>query len=813
MKNKHFAFLIIILISILSCSRNQDNLRLTKKIDANWKFALQDNELAKDINFDDNAWQTLDLPHDWAIENPIADTFPSGMAGGFIKGGIGWYRKSIDIAEGYREKTIVIQFDGIYEKSDVWVNEIHVGHNEYGYGSHYYDITKHMIPGHKNLIAIRVDASRQPADRWYSGCGIYRHVWLHITNPLHIPVWGTYITTPEITSNEAIVRIDTKIKNNKSHEQKGDLVTEIFDNEGLKIQTIASEFTIAPNTIISVNQTLPISKPELWSPEIPTMYKAVSRIFTDGNENDCYTSSFGIRLAEFTSKNGFVLNNKKVLLKGVNLHHDAGCFGAAVPLSVWERRLDILKELGVNAIRLSHNPHMPQLLDLCDEKGFLVFNEINDKWAIPWMYLANPNDTALINAHKRIFHDNWKFNLDNFIERDKNHPSVIIWSFGNETLEQLLFVEDGLEIVKKHMEFIHQKDPSRKVTVGMHPGKEGENEVPTSYTKELDVLSYNYRTHQFKDWRKQYPNLIGIASETMQYNNKTPGFGFDSLDYSNNSWWSVLESNFIAGQFIWAGIDYLGESVAWPDKGLRGCIVYSNGIPKPHAWFTQSIYDEKPMVHTVVHDDSIATWLNNQKHWQIGWWAPAVVDHWNFPEKQNKPIRVYTYTNCQSVELLLNGKSIGEKRKADFQNGVVRWFLNYAPGELIAVGKNDEKEVCRHILNTAGKPSSLKLSAYKSTIGTSNDDVFQIEVNAVDENGVLCPYANNLINFELIGNGEIAGVDNGDMADHYNWKGAQVQLYNGRAIVYVKSHGKPGELLLKANTSGLNRSDITLTIK
>ena len=803
---KKFVYCCFMAILFLGCTHQTEDPRIVKKIDRDWSFKLGDLPEAVHSAFDDSDWRKLDLPHDWSTEYALDTAYPSDKHGGFVKTGIGYYRKNLDLPADYTGKNIYVKFDGIYRNSDVWVNGHHVGHRNNGYITHYYDITEETQPGGNNTLVVKVDNSRQPSDRWYSGSGIYRHVWLIVTDPVHIPIWGTYVTTPDITTERAAVQIETEIRNDTEDERNVSLNTKIYDPDDQLVAENDASLNISASQKLTHKEEMEIQNPSLWDIDNPALYTAVSTVLLNGAAVDQYHTPFGIRTTEFSSDKGFLLNGRQVTLKGVNLHHDAGCLGAAVPAQVWEYRLDQLKALGVNAVRLSHNPHMEELITLCDKKGLLVYDELYDKWAVPWFRSKKSIDSQVIEQHKKSFHEHYMKNLADFIDRDKNHPSIMIWSVGNETVEQRSFVEEGRKILQNMVQYIHEHEPTREVTCGMHPGKEGVDELPSSYWQDIDVLSYNYRTHLFPEWKEKSPELKLIASETRQYNN-TRSWGWDSLNYKNNSWWFVDKHDYIAGQYIWAGFDYLGESPLWPYKGTKVGIFYTNGLPKPHARFTQSIYSEDPMVHLAVHDDSLARHLeeSTEETWHTFWWPPAVTSHWNYEDKSGKPVRVYTYTNCESVELLLNGQSLGEKQKKNFHDGVIRWNLSYETGKIEAIAKNNGKEVTRHQMETAGKPAKLKLLPTKQQLTTGTDDAIVVEVNVCDEAGNVCPYASNLVTFQIDGPGKILGVDNGDMADHYDWHDNKVQVMHGKAVAVIQSTGKTGKINLKAQSGSLTR--------
>ena len=808
MKTATILFSIILLIGSAcdDLEKQETNVREKIKIDQDWKFHHGQIENAFQPEFDDEGWRKLDLPHDWTVEMPLDSTHPSGTAGGFVKGGIGWYRKLLPIPESYSNKKLYLQFDGIYENSTVWINGEKIGNRNYGYATHFYDVTNNLNAGENNLLAIQVDASRQPADRWFSGAGIYRHVWLHVTDPLHVPIWGTYVTTPFVSEEKAVVDFETEVQNDFSEEKSFEVLTEIFAPQGDLVIKKRLNQNIAAGKSKKISQQFQLENPSLWTVGQGNLYRINTSLFRDGELVDQYSTPFGVRQIAFTADEGFLLNGKKEILRGVNIHHDAGPLGAAVPAKVWERRFQKLKDLGVNTIRFSHNPHAPELLDLCDQMGFLAYDEIYDKWAIPWQ---NRDDSAYVAQRKQVFAENWKRDLTEFIDRDKNHPSVIIWSVGNETREQLFDPELGVTIGTQMMDLVKELDPSRKVTAAMHP-RNKDSEFPSRLIRIFDVVSYNYETHNFADWRRQQPDMIFIASETKLYNNPFHTISFDTVDFSQNSWFEIEE--WMAGQYIWAGIDYLGESFSWPDKGFRGGVLYTNGFAKPSTGFTQSIYSVDPMVKVAVHSDSLADFYNAQDTWQKSWWPPALVDHWNFAAQKNEMMDVYAFTNLEKVELFLNGKSLGEKSRKNFKDGVVRWQVLYQPGTLKAEARNGMEILASDQLVSAGKASALKLYSDKDNLTTDNDDVVHVIVQLEDADGRRNPLTNALVRFSLEGPGKIIGIDNGNLADHYDWKGNQLKLMDGRCLVILQADGESGSLTLKASGDGVGEDAITIQV-
>jgi beta-galactosidase len=810
MTGKSIFFIAIVALLLAGCGQSSmDSARIRRNIDFDWKFSKGDVANAQNPDLDDQVWSTVNLPHDWMIEGPVLEDNPSGIAGGFFPGGIGWYRKSLKLSPEQKGKKVYINFDGIFRNSDVWVNGRHVGHRTYGYISHYYDITPYVNCDAENLIAVRVDCSAQPIDRWYSGCGIYRHVWLTIADPLHIPVWGTYITTPEIDDAKALVKLQTKIKNEYAGEQTCRLVTRIISPSGKMIDELSTEKIIDGDSLEVIEQQSSVSKPELWDIESPLLYTAVSFVYTNDKLVDTYVTTFGVRNVEFRPDSGFLLNGKKVILKGLCLHHDGGSIGAAVPDQVWQRRLKILKAMGVNSVRLAHNPHAPEILDMCDRLGILVFDELYDKWVWPWQEDGKKPakwSQSLIDEYKRQFEASWEKDLTDFIDRDKNHPCVFIWSVGNETMEQLRDPNDAIRQLKRYIAKCHELDPSRAATCALHP--HGKNRSDMIHY--VDVVSYNYRTKDMTEWHEQFPDYVWIGSETKAYRKEMPA-DWSKIDWSENSWFHLGDC--VAGQYIWAGIDYLGESRAYPDKGIRSGIIFSNGFQKGYSYFAQSVYSEKPMVHIVALDDVLFKKITTEESWAKSWYGPPVSDHWTFPEREGRNIEVFVHTNCESVELELNGKSLGTKELADFPDRVIRWDIPYEKGTIVAIGKDNGKAVCKHKLTTAGEPAKVVLSADRTNLNANGKDVANIEVFVTDKNGVRVPRATNLIHFDVTGAGKILGIDNGQMSDLSRPADPDRNCMDGRLLLMVQADREAGNVIVKAESTGLSSKPLKLKVR
>lgn len=764
-------------------------------LDFGWKFTLGDPALAEGAKFNDSAWRTLDVPHDWSIEGPWLESNPSGSAGGYATIGMGWYRKSFHLPEDWNGKRIFAEFDGVFDHSDVWVNGEKVGHNEYGYIGFECDLTPWVKFGKDNVIAVRVDNLKQ-ASRWYTGSGIYRHVWLTVTDPLHVGHWGTYVTTPEITSVSAKVKVVTTLRNDSDTSRDCTLVTRLVDPHGSDAGSEQSVVKVPPRAEISVTQFVITPKPQLWAPESPQLYKAVSEIRSGAHVLDTYETSFGIRTIKWDVKSGFTLNGKRIIIKGVCLHHDLGAIGAAALEPAIERRLKIAMSMGVNAVRLSHNPYSPEMLELCDRLGLIVWDESFDKW-----YGFLPDGTG------------WKDDLKAFVQRDRNHPSVVIWSVGNEMTPHM-YMREGTLLYQSMSQLVHREDPTRPVTAALHPvrNSKGERDAPLpELAQYMDVIGMNYQTRFYARDHLQHPNQVLIGSETHLHQLNDLNAPVNANDGSGNQWFGTRDyfTNqyvpYVAGQFTWAAFDYLGEAGPWPSKGSRLNLIHTTGFRKPFSYYEQSLYTDSPMVWIAVDNPDFAK--NPAKYERANW--NALESHWTWP-KELKTLRVYTFTNCPSVELLLNGKSLGVKQLADYADRIITWDVPNEPGTLQAIAKKDGASVSTNELKTAGKPVEILLLPDKTGLVASGQDLSHIEARLVDSEGTIVPNPIALIHFEVSGPGVIAGVDNGDLDSPEPFKSNQRETRDGHCLVIVQSTSDAGKIHLTARAEGLPVAEVEL---
>ncbi|HEY6956498.1 MAG TPA: glycoside hydrolase family 2 TIM barrel-domain containing protein [Flavisolibacter sp.] len=796
-------FLLAALLSAYFSLSAQHKTRVSFNND--WKFKLDSVGSFSDASANDASWRTLNLPHDWSVEGKFDKNAPAGTGGGALPGGLGWYRKTFTIPATQKGKAIFIEFDGVYRNSEVFINGHSLGIRPYGYSSFQYDLTPYLNYGNdKNVIAVKVDNSRQPNSRWYSGSGIYRNVWLTTLNKSHINNWGTYVTTPQVNTNEATVNIQTNVVT--TGDSPAVLETTIYDAAG---NTVASASSPATS---EVSQSLRLSQPKLWSIERPYLYKAVSRLKSGSSVLDTYTTTLGVRSFNFDREKGFSLNGKPVKLLGVCDHHDLGALGAAINTRAIERQLQILKGMGCNSIRTSHNPPAPELLDLCDKMGFVVMDEAFDMWAKAKTKYDYSNDW-----------DQWHAkDLADFITRDRNHPSVVIWSIGNEILEQWGDEKkgdtSGRPIARELAGIVRSLDATRPITTANN------NPTPSNHIIQsgaLDLIGYNYSHNNWKNFLSDFPGGKMIVTESTsaletrghydlvpfdsirrwpsrwdkEFKEGNPDLTVSAYDHVSAPWGStheesikpLLKYDHVSGMYIWTGFDYIGEPTPypWPARSSYFGIIDLAGFPKDVYYLYQSVFTNKPVLH--------------------------LYPHWNWKRGDTVDVIAY-YNNADAVELFLNGRSLGKQSKQG--DGLhVKWRVPFTPGTLRAVSIKNGKTVLTQEVKTAGEPYKLVLKADRSTINADGKDLSFVEVDVVDKNGVLVPDANNLVKFSVSGQGFIAGVDSGDPVSMESFKGKEHTALNGKALCILQSNGKKGTIMLTASADGLQSQTIQVVTK
>ncbi len=740
------------------------------------------------------------------IEGPFESTCPGGSGAGYLNAGIGWYRKTFNLPENTQGKRVFIEFDGVYMNSDVWINGVHLGSRPYGYSSFQYELTQHLNFGdEKNVLAVRINV-QQPCSRWYSGAGIYRNVRLTVTDPVHIAHWGTTVTTPEVSESEATVHVQTKIRNQSADARQVTLETVIVDESGQRFVGNSAIAKVDADSISLFKQSIKLPNPKLWSLEHPILYRIESKVHVNSRVVDVSETTFGIRTFEFTTDRGFFLNSRHVNIKGVCLHHDLGCLGTAVNKRAIERQLEIMKSMGCNAIRTSHNPPAPELLDCCDHKGFLVMDEAFDEWI--------RNKTMY--GYGQFF-DEWsERDLRDMIRRDKNHPSIILWSIGNEIPEQ--DNSDAFEMAKRLADICNTEDPARPVTSGCNLP---EAAVKTGFSKALDVFGINYNMYFYQTYKGKAKLVASETASTVstrgQYdliqdgdtikiekevNNQCTSYDIDAPNWGNtveSTLKTVKSAPWVAGEFVWTGFDYIGEPTpfSWPSVSSYFGIVDLCGFPKDRYYLYQSQWTDKPMVH--------------------------ILPHWNWQGFEGKEIPVWCYSNCESVELFFqpeadqplaeNWKSLGEKKFSDTEDLHLLWKVPYSLGILKAVAKNNGKTVCEDEVQTAGAPSKIMLTPDRIKISADGQDLSYVKVEIVDREDRVCPNADNLVKFKIKGKGVIAGVGNGNPVSHEYFKASERKAFHGLCLVVVQSTDKAGDVRLQATSEGLKESVITIKTK
>jgi beta-galactosidase len=765
--------------------------RRSRKLETGWRFHHGDVEGGADPAFDDDGWEEIEVPHDWSIEGPFDPDNPGGAAQGFAPGGVGWYRR--DIPADVEGET-VLRFDGVYRDFDVYVDGEHIGNRPYGYSTVNYDVD---LSGGETL-AVRVANDDYPHSRWYTGSGVYRDVHLTETGPLSVSPVGSNVRTNALNDQRAEVGVLTEVRNRGAADADCALETEILDSEGEVVATAGDEVTIEAGDAHEFEQLLSVADPEVWDVEDPNRYFVRHVVYEEDGEGaepiDDFVTPFGIRTFEWTGDSGFFLNGERLTIKGVNLHHDAGCLGAAVTERALEKRLETLKELGCNAIRTAHNPPQPELLELCDRMGFVVIDELYDKWRH-----VGADD---------FFDDWWREDLSAMINRDRNHPSIVAWSVGNENFDQ--GDEQMLEDLAMLTEAASEMDPTRPTTYGnpgWGDGTEGVIENIEAVSEHVDILCCNYCEHWYDDLRDAGIDNPLVGSECRAY---FRGDGDDPLAFvSRNPWYDVVEKEYVSGQFIWPGIDYLGEAREWPSKGWAGGLIDTTGAIKPEGRFHQSVWADEPMVFAAAVDHE-----RERPAVRPAWSWPPLSEHWNFEGREDTRgfVNVYTFTNAETVEIYQNGELLGTQHSEDYDARPMEWDIPYEPGELRAVAKEGGETVAEHTLETAGEPSGIELEADRETLAADGRDLVYARATVTDEDGNRVPRVDHTVDFTAAGAGDIAGVDNGNLDSDEPWIGEERSAFHGDCIAVVQADREGGSLEIEAEVEDLGADSVTLAV-
>jgi len=784
-----------------------------------WRFLQSDALGAQAPSFDDSSWQTVTLPHDWAIAGPIDEKNPTGPAGGFFPAGIGWYRKTFDVPVSAATHRTFIVFDGVMANSDVWINGRLIGHRPYGYVSFYYDLTDHLNYGGSNTIAVRVDDSQQPASRWYPGAGINRQVRLVTTSSTHIEPWGTFVTTPSVSAGSASIHVRSTVTNQSTISSTVSLRVSLIAPNGHLVKTFSS----APGTIgarahVDLEAETSITNPDRWDLDHPALYTVHAIVLDHNQPIDEEVVPFGIREFHFDPDKGFFLNGRHHKIYGVALHTDAGALGTAVPLAAWKRRLTALRTLGVNAIRTAHNPPAPEFLDLADRMGFLVMDEMFDCWTVgknPYDYHLHFKEWALRDTADTV-------------RRDRNHPSIILWSAGNE-IHDTPHTEIAIPILKALVATFHENDPTRPVTQALfrpnvsHDYEDGLADL-------LDVVGQNYREQEILAAHAQKPSRKIIGTENT---------------HDRNQWVAMRDHPEYSGQFLWSGIDYLGEGGRWPVIGSGSGLLLTTALPRARAFERQSWWADPttaPMVRIArrverarngpVDPGYASTTSTTQTAAKAGGlpfdpttrFRPTLLLDWSPEDSSSHPEDVEVYTNADEVELFLNGRSLGvQQRHADASP--ITYQVNYEPGTLRAIARIAGKQVATDELRTAGKPTHLLLSTGLNEAHLTNtphltpfptltpdwNDVAYVTATLLDANGVVVPDSATLVHFNVTGPGEVVAVDNGNMLDHDPFHASTRKLYTGNAVAIVRATAAAGAITITATSDGFAPTSLTLS--
>ena len=832
------------LVTIPAAAAQPQRSRLELAADSNWKFILGDPAGAETRSFDDANWRRVELPHDWSIEGRPSKDNPTGSEGGYFPAGAGWYRKTFSAPPEWRGKRVSVEFDGVYRDATVYLNGKKLGNQPYGYTSFSFDVMPDLDFSGLNVLAVRVDNSAQPNSRWYSGSGIYRHVRVVVTDPVHVAHWGVLVSTTRASAEGGSLSVRTRVENESAATARVTVETQILDRGGKPAGRAQSAVEAAPGSATEASQEIAVSKPALWSPEAPALYRAVTRLRKDGKAIDEVVTTFGIRTLAWSAEKGLLLNGKAIKLAGGCVHHDNGPLGAAAFDRAEERRVELLKAAGYNAVRTSHNPPSPAFLDACDRLGLLVLDEAFDTWK------AN----KVKYDYGRNFDEWWQRDISAMVLRDRNHPSVVLWSIGNEIPEVL--VERGPAIAKRLADQVRSLDSSRPLTQAVPTSTSGP--FPDAVLAVLDIAGYNYNlARNYANDHRRVPSRLMMTTESF------PAAAFEQ--------WQVAKDNsFILGDFVWTAMDYLGESGigAWaygtPQQasqagmmmtGMQGMadkmfLAMANGVDmkammaqaggnqggqspmsflapgypwhaaqcgdldltghrKPQSYYRDILWNGGDRVYATVRLPE----PEGKKIVAVAWAVYPTLPSWTWPTQEGKELQVEVYSGVEKVRLYLNDKLIGEKATGRSEEFKALFTVPYAPGTLKAVGMRGDRAVAESVLTTAGNPARLRLTADRTTLQAGGQDLSFVTVEAIDAEGRFQPNADQEVQFAITGPGAIAAVGNADGKDESPYQGDRRKLFQGRALVVVRTQGQSGAIQLTAKTAGLAGNVLRLDAK
>lgn len=773
----------ICLILLTACPAFAQGFGKRQLINKGWYFNLGDLKYGGAEFLDHSSWRQLQLPHDWSVEGTPSPQWASCT--GYLPGGIAWYRKDLDIPSDLEGQKVYVYFEGVYNNSEVFINGKWIGKRPNGYISFMYDLTPYIHFGGRNVLAVRVDHQDYADSRWYTGSGIYRDVWLVYAPKTHIDLWGVTYQT-EIKGKNALLKIQTELVNESTKDISCTVRQNIYDNNDQLLGSAQSKIVLSAGEKPKLEQEIKVQNPELWDLDHPYLYRLETKLLSNNELLDQTNTRVGIRTIKFDPDQGFSLNGKTHKLKGICMHHDAGCLGAAVDREVWRRRLIQLKSLGCNAIRTSHNPQATCVYDLCDELGLLVNNEAFDEWEYPkkkWIEGWNVG-TPGFQGSALYFREWCKRDLADMVRRDRNHPSVIMWSIGNEVdypndpYTHPVLDKEGIgqqhvrgylpsqpraerlgEIASELAAVVKQHDTSRPVTAGL-AGAVMSNY--TTYPAALDVVGYNYTENRYEEDHKTYPDRVLYGSENR---------------HGLEDWKAVTGKDYIMGQFLWTGFDYLGESGRWPSRGFTTGLIDLAGHIKPRAYFRRALWNESPVIYVGTYPGGGDNRRSNRQ-----WLSTDAPPLWNYEE--GRQIRVVAYTNCAEAELRLNGRTVGERKPYDEQSGIIYWDIPYEAGELEALGyeSNAATAAASDKIISSGAPYAIQAHFFER----SNTDFLQLEIEVVDKEGNLVYLADNEIVCYVIGPAVLLGLESGGNNVSDNYRDNRQRCQNGRLLAYIR---------------------------